>query len=542
MTHPTTVVSVPNAQPGRDREMRLGRRGLFSRAALMALAGGGAAAATSRAKASPPSVSAEVDPGSLTRKLVSRLTFGFTEGEYSVAQNLGYQGYLERQLNLTAADEDPAVTAVLNNATLFPWLNATNDALQAQFQINGGVIANDLINHTIFRSVFSRLQLFERMVEFWSDHFSMDVSVDQLQWLKMIDDRAIRANAMRSFEELVNASARSAAMLNYLDNDVSRVGAINENYARELMELHTLSVNGGYTQADVVAVARCLTGWTWWSRNPPTPADYGTFRYNSGNHDNNAKTLSPIFNRANPTQPLVIPAGGGQNDAQTVINILVAHPNTADFIATKLCQRFLGEGTPRAVIDSVKAAYLSTTPKGDVRTMLRAIFDPNVLADAGQKIKRPFHLFASAMRPLLAGPSAITAFSTLQGYYFRAGQRPFNWSPPDGYPDSNEYWTGLVLPRWNFAAGLVTSNNSTGGTTGGINGVSVNAATVDAFFPGMTTRDQILAKLNQSLFGGVWPQAERDAIRTFLPSGTLTATNKRDALGLAFSSPTFQYV
>jgi len=532
---------IPSGQPLKKAES-IGRRGALRRAAALGLTGWGAF--TQGAQAAPPkSVSADVDPSSLLRKLVDRLTFGSTAAELAQANSLGYQGYLEYQLNLTNAGEDPAVMAALNQPVgmgLFPWINATNSALRTQFNLNSASVASSLYDSTIFRSIFSRLQLRERMVEFWSDHFSIDINAEQCRWLKVIDDRSvIRANAMGSFEALLNASARSAAMLTYLDNDVSRVNFINENYGRELLELHTISVNGGYTEADVIAVARCLTGWTWWNNNPPQPDDSGTFRYNNGNHDNNAKTLSPIFNLANPGQNLIIPAGGGQNDTQTVLNILVAHPNTANFIATKLCRRFIGEDCPTAVINAVAAAYLSTTPKGDIKTMLRVIFNPNVLADATPRLKRPTHLIASALRRILPSTANVTAFSTLRSFYFACGQLPFNWSPPDGYPDTNQYWTGLVLPRWNFCAAAVTNGSA---SSGGINGVTFDTATLNAFFPNETTRDQIVATLNTKLFSGAWPMAEQNAVRSFLPVGVMSTTNRRDAIGLALSAPSFQYV
>lgn len=525
---------------------RLDRRHMLRRAAHAAFAGLGALAGTARsASASPPSVSADVDPSSLLRKLVNRITFGFTESELALAQSLGYSGYLEFHLNSTDADEDPAVLAAISGSSppttgLFPWINASNSAIFTQAGNATAPITATTIDSTIFRQTFSKRQLYQRMVEFWSDHFSIDINTDQCTWLKLLDDRSvIRPLAMTSFEQLLNASARSPAMLNYLDNDVSRVNFINENYAREVLELHSLSVTGGYTQQDVIEVARCLTGWTWWNRNPPTPDDIGTFRYNPALHDNGSKTLSPIFNLANPNQNFVIPANGGQSDAQTVLNIVAAHPNTASFIATKLCRRFIGEDCPQKVIDAVKAAYLSTTPKGDVKTMLRVIFDPNVLADATPRIKRPAHLFASAMRAILPGTGNLAAFATLKNTLRAAGHLHFNWSPPDGYPDTNGYWTGLQLPRWNFGASMMTNG---AGTNGGINGITVDAAAITAFFPAQTTRDQVIAKINQSLFGGAWPAAEQNAVRSFLPTTALTTTQKRDALGLAIASPSFQYV
>ncbi|MGQ0626512.1 MAG: DUF1800 domain-containing protein [Phycisphaerales bacterium] len=531
------------------REARLSRRGFLGvRRAAAAIGAVAASAGAARAvHAGPPSVSADVDPGALTRKLVERITFGATEAEVSSANALGFSGYLEAQMALTAGDEFAPVTARLagvSGSNDFPWLNSTNSALFAQQSVSIGPIVSSLIDSTIYRAVFSRRQLFEKMVEFWSDHFNIDVNVDQAGWLKLLDDRTvIRPNALGTFPALVNASARSAAMLNYLDNDVSRVGAINENYARELMELHTLGVDGGYTQNDVIEVARCLTGWTWWNRNPPLPDDIGTFRFNGTLHDNGSKTLSPIFNLANPNQNLVIGANGGMNDGLTVLDILTRHPNTARYVARKLCRRFIGEDCPQPVIDRVQNAYLTSTPIGDIKTMLRAMLTPNILNDATARLKRPFHLFASAMRVVLPSEANMTAWSFLKTTHLRpAGHLPFNWNPPDGYPDANSYWSGQLLPRWNFGANLVTSNNASGGTSGGINGVGVNAAAVDAVLAVQVTAVQALDRLNATLFGGGMLASERARILAFLPAvGNLTATQKRDAIGLAIDTPGFQW-
>lgn len=525
----------------------MSRRGLWS-AAAAALAGAALTTTTARrAKAQtpsiPPTVPADVDPGSLTKRLVDRITFGATAAELARADQLGFQGYLEEQLSLSSADENPDLTARLSAMT---WLSATNEALYDQTLINGGLITNELIDATILRAAFSRRQLYERMVEFWSDHFSIDLNGESQVWLKMIDDRSvIRPFALETFPDLLNASARSPAMLTYLDNDASRVNFINENYARELLELHTLGVTGGYTQPDVIEVARALTGWDWWRGNS-APNPEGTFRYQNSRHDQGLKTLSPVFNLSNPTQNFVIAANGGLNDGVTILNILARHPRTANYIATKLCTRFIGENCPTQVISAVADAYFNNPPNrlGDIKSMLRVMLQPNVLSAATPRVKRPFHLFASALRVVLPGVTSISTLSTYRTFLNRAGHLPFQWGPPDGYPDKDLYWSGLQLPRWNYTTNLVTTNTTSGGTTGGINGINVDASVVDAILPtNLTTRDQIVNRLNSLFFAGDLPSDQLTALRNFLPvpPASLTVTQRRDVIGLALSSPAFQF-
>ena len=181
----------------------------------------------------------------------------------------------------------------------------------------------------ILRAVYSRRQLQERMVEFWSDHFNIYAFKGQGPQFKVVDDHeTIRAHALGKFRDLLGASARSAAMLGYLDNTSNRKGVPNENYARELMELHTLGVHGGYTQRDVKEVARCLTGWTTekhWHR--------GRFLFDPDAHDNGAKQVLG----------LTIAPGGGVTDGERVLDMLAGHPSTARHLARKLCVHFLGD-------------------------------------------------------------------------------------------------------------------------------------------------------------------------------------------------------
>ena len=460
------------------------------------------------ARAATPPVSADIEPNSLLTKLVRRITQGYTGVEMALANSLGYSGYLEHHLNYAAIDD----TQVEQMVAGLPTISMLPYQLYAQ---TPGVIQAQLILATIWRSVYSRRQLYQRMVEFWTDHFNIDITQDPPRFLKTVDDRdVIRPHALGTFPALLSASAHSPAMLTYLDNDRSIVGNPNENYARELMELHSLGVDGGYTQQDVQEVARCFTGWGLFNRSTQQQ-NSGLFRFNPAQHDNGQKLV--LGN--------IIPAGGGQQDGETVLSILGAHPSTANFISKKLCRWFFGEDAPAELIGAVASTYTATA--GDIRAMIRTVLAPNVLADARPRYKRPYHQFVSAMR---AVPTTIGAnVNALRNQLNAAGHQPFYWGPPDGYPDTLEYWSGLILPRWNFGAALMA---------GTVTGVTVDFNT---FLAGLNTAQQVADKIDTELFGGEMDPVQKDAVRQYMLPDPPTLNEKREAIGLAMASPGFQW-
>ena len=444
-----------------------------------------------------------------SRWLVNRLTFGYTQAEHLLADSLGYHGYLEYHLNHTAIN-DSAVEARLSGYTYLNW------PAWALLSASASYVSNQLIDATILRGVYGKRQLFERMVEFWSDHFSIDIMTAQNVWLKLPDDRdVIRTHAMGMFPQLLVASAQSAAMMQYLGNDISITGNPNENYARELMELHTMGVDGGYTQQDVQEVARCLTGWGVSDSQP----NQGSFVFRPTWHDNTSKTVLGY----------TIPAGGGFNDGLIVLDILVNHPSTANFIAKKLCRRFYGYDVPQTLIDSVAATYTATG--GDIKAMLRTLFNSVDPATTPIKFKRPFHYIVSALRALNAQiPSQPAAISSpIRIRMAENGHEPFHWLTPDGFPDSLEAWGAALLPRWNFAIALMW---------GQLAGVTVD---VNALLAGAVTADTIAARLDQIMFGGAMPPADKTCIRDYLLPNNPSAVKISEAIGLAISSPGFQW-
>jgi uncharacterized protein (DUF1800 family) len=249
-------------------------------------------------------------------------------------------------------------------------------------------------------------------------------------------------------------------MLFYLDNwmsvDASALGArqaamlrrqgVNENYARELMELHTLGVDGGYAQKDVQEVARCFTGWT--IRRPRGEAE---FTFEPRLHDNGAKTVLGV----------TIPAGGGMEDGLKVIDLLARHPSTAKFIAAKLARRFIADDPPGSIVRKAENAFRQSD--GDVRAVLRAILDAPEFFSAEayrSKVKKPLEYVASALR-ITEAETQIT--HQLLRYLARMGEPLFLAQPPTGYPDVGTSWVSpdMLLTRMNFASDLA-GNRLTG--------------------------------------------------------------------------------
>jgi uncharacterized protein (DUF1800 family) len=324
-------------------------------------------------------------------------------------------------------------------------------------------IASELQAAKVVRAVTSERQLEELMVDFWFNHFNVFANKGDVRWYVAAYEReAIRPYAMGKFPDLVRATARHPAMLFYLDNWLSarpdfrvpagpnrgRQAGLNENYARELMELHTVGVDGGYTQKDVTEVARAFTGWT-----IDRPQTNGHFIFRPAMHDTGEKVV--LGQR--------IPAGGGREDGgredgERVIEILTRSPATARFIATKLVRRFVSDTPPPALVTRVAGSYTSTG--GDVPSMLRTIFEsPEFLSEDAYraKIKKPFEFVASAVRAL-GGRIDAQGGMALARASAEIGEPLYQAQPPTGYADRSEVWVnaGALLARMNFALALAS--------------------------------------------------------------------------------------
>ena len=441
-------------------------------------------------------------------RLARRITFGLTPAETQRATKLGYKAYLEYQLNHAALD-DSAVEAVV--AANWPMVNQTSAQL---VQANQGTIYQQLVDATIYRQMNSPKQLYERMVEFWNDHFT--IYFQKIGYLQVADNRdVLRKNALGNFGTLLKASAHSPAMLAYLDNNVNRNGSPNQNYAREIMELHSLGVNGGYTQNDVAELSRCLTGWTLNAQ--------GAFVFNAALHDFNSKTVLGVTIPQRATN-----SGQGQQDMESMLDVLIAHPSTATFIATKLLKFFLRPDPTDTQIAAVANAYTKTG--GDIKAMLRVVFTESWLMAAPARYKRPYHLMLSGLRGAGATiPATATVLSTPRAYLTQMGHVMFDWETPDGYPDRTEYWAGNVLPRWNAMTALSSA------TTGQ---VIVSDATWTKFG---ATAAAVVDTIDLMAFGGEMTSSLRTQLTTYLSGGTINATRIRETLALALSSSAFQW-
>jgi uncharacterized protein (DUF1800 family) len=448
------------------------------------------------------SVSALPDWSDSRLRLVRRISMGLTAGEVMRVRMLGYQEYLNRQLNHLAID-DSAVEDVI--AARYPALSAPVGTLAN----TAGLLAK-FQEATIYRAAFSQRQLYERVVEFWRDHFN--TAFTKVGYLMVVDDRdVLRRHALGKFRDILMASAKSPAMLAYLDQTISRRGAPNENYARELMELHTLGVDNGYTQTDVAELSRVLTGWT--------VQGQGTFVFNPNLHDFGAKTVMGQHFPATSTSTGAAAIAEGEQ----FINFLANHPNTATFICTKLLRWFLQAEPTQYQITVASRAWKATG--GNIRLVVRAILNETWLAGAPAKFKRPFHFLTSALR---ATNTTVSSAASLPSRLTLLGQPLFFYETPDGYPDKVEYWSGNIMPRWNVASTLAASNSAT-------------ELRMDASRYLLGTPDAAIDTIDSDLFGGEMPLALRVSLLNYLKAGSLSEARVRETLALALSSAEFQW-
>ncbi|HEX2488041.1 MAG TPA: DUF1800 domain-containing protein [Blastocatellia bacterium] len=421
----------------------------------------------------------------------------------------------------------------------------------------------------ILRAVYSERQLQEVMTDFWFNHFNVYVQKGPDRILTASYERdAIRPNVFGKFEDMLKATAEHPAMLFYLDNWMSaspnakmpdrdelrrmrrerrfggfgnramrRMGmdemrrnnqngniprrsrGLNENYAREIMELHTLGVDGGYTQKDVQEVARCFTGWT--IRNPRAGGD---FYFNQFMHDDGEKT---VLGKK-------IPSGGGIKDGYAVIHMLATHPSTAKFVSTKLARKFISDNPPPALVARMSQAFLKTD--GDIREVLRTMFkSPEFFATENYraKIKTPFEITVSAVRAIGADTNGAPQFHR---WMAQMGEGLFMCQPPTGYPDAAERWvnTGALLERMNFA--LALSENRIPGARVNLQNLLADASA--------TRQSQVVDHFVKLLLRGQISPQTRETIDKSLgerrPGVAGGQVDVAKVVGLILGSPEFQ--
>ncbi|HMN96680.1 MAG TPA: DUF1800 domain-containing protein [Phycisphaerales bacterium] len=461
--------------------------------------------------------------------LLNRITWGPRPGDRALlATPQAVEAFIDAQLEPESIDDRRVERRVAA-------LESAQVPRAELYELPPALIAADLARERLLRAVMSRRQLSEIMADFWSDHLNIAITKGECRWMKLADDReVVRPHAMGRFRDLIRASLTSPAMLIALDGLDNKVSADasgaaesgfdparqeerpNENHARELLELHTLGVDGGFDQRDVMEVARALSGWTFthrWRR-------FFTARvaFDPARHDGGAKVVLGT----------VIPAGGGAEDVERLLDILCSHPSTARHIARRLCRVFIADPPPAAAVDAVADAFIAND--GRIRPVLRALFatpafreDPAV---RGRLLKRPLRCVVSALRALEARTDCGAG---LLGHLRRMGHEPFQHSTPEGYPLEAPPWLGTLLWRWNFAADLVR---------GAIPGTSIDRAALGRRFDFGTdpaAQERLIAHLL-----GRRPDAD-EMEHIGIPAAGAADSVDPIALVTALASPAFQW-
>ena len=494
--------SSPTGTPGAATTARPGP------AATLAPAAGTSAPPATAAAAATLGPAATGD--ALLAHVLRRLTFGAPPAMADHARAIGLEAFIDEQLHPERLDDSP-VDALLSPLTTLAMSPADRLALAKK-----ALPAQELTLATVLRQVNSQRQLFELVVDFWTNHFNIDIRKNECRFLKTDDDlQVIRPRALGKFGDLLSASAHSPAMLVYLDQATGTKGVPNENYARELMELHTVSTAALFGPPDVVAVARAFTGWTVVGPagrgGPP-----GTFTYRPTLHDDGEKDVLGLH----------LPAGQGQADGQQILDFLSQNPLTARSISTKLARRFVTDDPPASLVDQLAGVFSASG--GDMHAVLPALFaSAEFRASAGLKFKRPLEFFVSGLR--LMGAQFPSQPRALLGQVALLGQPPFQWQMPNGYPDVAGYWatTSGLLNRWNF--GMRLAAGSLPGTA-----VDLPALTRAAGSP-----SDVVDVLSLRLTGAKLPDDARAILVEFASAGDLGA-NLAPLAGLILGSPHFQ--
>lgn len=399
-----------------------------------------------------------VDTSDPLTHLARRTTFGLTGPTLARMRSIGASAWLDEQCDPSRID----TSAVDAKVAQLPHVGATIPELRAVIAA-GGEVGSQVRLAALIRQIESPAQLHERMVELWSDHLNVPISDQTLGMLKTIEDRTvIRPGALGRFADLLVASAQSPAMLVYLDNATSKRRAPNENYARELLELHSLGV-GNFSEEDVAGTARLLTGWT---VNPTT----GQFTFNVATHDPGWVSM------VGWTRPT---AGTPLSHGVSFLTHLARHPATARMVATKVARRFCTDRPSPGLVDSLAAVY--TANDTAIVPVLRALFaHREFAASGGAKFRRPLDWFTAVARA--TGTTVMVAtdarLSRLGVTAQSLGQLPFDWPAPNGYPDVEGAWlnAGGLLARWNVAGDLLSG------------AIGLMVAPVDTLRQGLTGR------------------------------------------------------
>jgi uncharacterized protein (DUF1800 family) len=461
----------------------------------------------------------------------------------------------EDQIALVASLKGPRRNELLEG--LNPRDRETVIALNYPMQ----VVDQELVDAKLIRAIYSQRQLQEVMTDFWMNHFNVFIGKEADRYLLTSYERdVIRPHAMGKFEDLLVATAQSPAMLFYLDNWLSegpnsdaangigrprnnrnnnwkrrakqngpvrlskgKRNGLNENYGREIMELQTLGVNGGYTQKDVTEVARVLTGWTL-----KEPGDGRTFTFDERKHEPGDKTV--LGHRIKPN---------GEKEGLEVLHLLAHHPSTAKFVCTKLAMRFVSDNPPPALVDRMAQTFLKKD--GDIREVLKTMLHSQEFWQPESyraKVKTPLEFVVSAAR---ATGAQIDNAAPLAYQLQVMGMPLYGMQPPTGYSMKADAWvnSSALLGRMNFALAL---------TTGKFKGVQVDTTALQGATP-PTDPQQTLAVFENSLLAGDVSKQTHDTIAGRLQDPTVSqrklddpakSPNVKAIAGLILGSPEFQ--
>lgn len=477
------------------------------------------------------------------RHVLLRLAWGPTPGEIDRVAEGGVDRWIETQLEVTAqgdpalADEEAHRVSLTTPTTELVQLyrdlrsrrgaaDSTGEGTKEKKAASATELRTFLTDYglvTLTRQTRSTQQLREVLAAFWSNHFNVLVKKGQDRiLLRDHIESAIRPHIFGTFEELLLATAHSPAMLHYLDNATSVAArpsrgsrparGINENYARELLELHTLGVDGGYTQADIIAVARALTGWGIDPRS-------GQFRFSPALHDRGEKVILGVR----------FPPGGGEEEGRRVLHLLATHPSTIRHLSTKLCALLVSDDAPPSCVAAATRAWKAHD--GNLREVVRAIVaDPSFWAEAQEpsKVKSPHEFLVSALRALDIDPSRAPR---LLRALDELGQPLFGATAPTGWPERASDWmsSSTLLARMNTGLALVQGDLPGLRLPSGGSGL---ARGQDA--------PQLLARLDHDLFGNTLSETTRHAIMERIAPLSNPADARTTALGLVLGSPDFQ--
>jgi len=522
---------------------------------------------------SPPRQLPALTPHDSALHALDRLAYGPRPGEVDAVAAGGVMNWIDGQLSPDQLDD----RLVAERATAFLILRydprdlarlyaaARNERREGRQggkdEEMGRRLAGEVEQLAVVRAALSRRQLYEVMVDFWANHFNVffGKGADRVLAPSYIEE-TLRPRTFGKFADLLIATARSPAMLFYLDNWESvapgsappavtrpRLGArpwfgrgryvpgfsrepaqadsqrqrvlermpkgINENYARELLELHTLGVDGGYTQQDVIEVARIFTGWS-----IKRPQQGGGFEFHDWAHDDGEKTVLGVR----------FPAGHGTDEGVRLLKLLASLPATMHHVSRKLCQRLVNDEPPDGCVDDAVAAWKRSS--GDMREVVRAIVHgPDFWAPQNirAKVKTPLEFVVSAVRAVGGDPDTTPRLAQVVA---RLGQPLYRHVAPDGYPEREEAWvnSGALLDRMNVAVALAA---------GRLPGVTV---ALEAVAPATADAEQLIAAVNDGVLGGAMSDNTRRVIREELAAAPDPVAARALAVGLTLGGPEFQ--